>query len=312
MKRCTIAKKIGIGAAVLSALAGMVGLALADAPQAAYTGSKACVMCHQAMNKDIVAAQAASGHGRAFWKMGEEQEGQKVVADFSKPGAPDRAQAVYAVGAGIERQAFLDAGFKPLANEWFVGDKAWKPLVPGDTRTPCMGCHTTGFTAPSTWADAGVRCEACHGPGSEHRAASAAERAATIVDLGKLQPARAAMVCGQCHSAGKDNATGGPYPTKYRPGDDLSATFTDAKPAAPAPQQEYSEWLQSKHAAANTTCTSCHDPHGVGGRPHQLKADIPALCQGCHKQLTAAHPAVTATTNCTMCHKPHFSCKPGA
>jgi hypothetical protein len=74
------------------------------------------------------------------------------------------------------------------------------------------------------WADKGVACEACHGPGSNHIHAEGADLAKTIVNPAKIfDPRRAAMVCGQCHTRGKSTVKlfdfqYPDYPVGYQPG----------------------------------------------------------------------------------------------
>jgi len=55
-----------------------------DAHSATYKGSKLCLACHKGLNKDLGEAYPKTGHANAFWKVGEETEGEKIVADFAK------------------------------------------------------------------------------------------------------------------------------------------------------------------------------------------------------------------------------------
>src|SRR5271157_4657992 len=59
------------------------------------------------------------------------------------------------------------------------------PLEP-QRSTMCLGCHSTGTFAEATekddtfFAEDGVQCEMCHGPGSEHAEAQASKNATAI------------------------------------------------------------------------------------------------------------------------------------
>jgi mono/diheme cytochrome c family protein len=67
----------------------------------------------------------------------------------------------------------------------------------------CVGCHVTGFhltggypaaDSTKTAAVSGVTCEACHGPGSQHTGAPAADKKKFI------NRAVSAKLCTQCHT----------------------------------------------------------------------------------------------------------------
>jgi predicted CXXCH cytochrome family protein len=296
----------------------------ADVHSAAYKGSRLCLACHKATHKAIAEAYPETNHARSFWKVGEEKEGEAILGDFSKDPGFTRAQVAYVLGSGKQEQAYLDKDFQMLPLFWEVASKSWvKRMPPVDGAVQCLPCHTTGYDqAKKTWVEPGVGCESCHGPGSEHITAS--DKKGSIVRPQTLDPLREAMICGQCHSLGQ--ATSGPFPRspEYRPGDDLAATFADARPGAHVPHQlppwiQYSEWLQSKHASASppTTCTTCHEPHGVSGLPHQLRKEGNALCADCHQGMPGPQhaPAALAKVTCVSCHMPqgsHFFRKPGA
>jgi len=291
-------------------------VAQGDVHSAAYKGSKLCLACHKGLDRAIAEGYPKTAHALAFWKVGDEKEGQRILGDFTKDPGFTRAQVAYVLGVGRNEQAYLDRDFRMLPLFWEVSSKSWvKRMPPVDGATQCIACHVTNYDQSSkTWTEAGVGCESCHGPGSEHIASS--DKRGSIVRPQALDPLREAMVCGQCHSLGQANSGGSPRSLEYRPGDDLAATFTDAKAPAHMPHQlppwtEYSEWLQSKHASATpaVTCTKCHDPHGVSKLPHQLRKEGNALCLDCHKALTGPQhePASLEKSTCVGCHMPQAS-----
>ena len=298
------------------------------AQQPGYKGSKLCVMCHQNTHKEVVESWKKTGHASALWPADQPAPALKrtILGDFKAGPGFDQSQVKWVLGLGlISRQAYLDADFKVLPKWWDVKAKAWAPAMKWDhasqkmaevgadtdARLACLGCHTTGYDPQAAkYGDAGVACEACHGPGVNHVGKGTKD---TIVRPATLEPAREAMLCGQCHAHGADATGKYAFPVGFKPGDDLTKSFTMDPPAQGAMNQQYAQWLTSKHAAAGTVCTFCHEPHGVGGRPNQLKMDMPALCLSCHGA-TAKNPmkvtdmhkmaAEKGQPSCTMCHMP--------
>jgi len=293
-----------------------------DAHSATYNGSKLCLACHKGTHKSIAEIYPKTGHALGFWEVGKEKEGQTLLGDFSKDPGFTKAQVAYVLGVGRREQAYLDKDFQLLPLFWEVASQSWVQRMPSvDGAVQCLPCHTTGYNQEKkTWLEPGVGCESCHGPGSEHMASS--DKKGSIVRPETLDPLREAMVCGQCHSLGQAEDGGSPRSPEYRPGDDLTASFADAQlpthvlHAAP-PWTQYSEWVQSKHATGSppTTCTTCHEPHGIGGLPHQLRTEGDALCLDCHKDLSCPQhaPGSAEKATCASCHMPqgsHFFRKP--
>jgi predicted CXXCH cytochrome family protein len=166
-----------------------------------------------------------------------------------------------------------------------------------------VGCHTTNYDpAKKTWSETGATCESCHGPGSEHTAGD--ENA--IVKPKTLEKPRQVMICGQCHSAGKDPSGKYAFPVGFRPGDDLTKCFVDSKPTGPGRNQQYSEFIQSKMYAEGIGCTTCHDPHGRTGLQYQLVKPVNDLCLPCHKakitDMKTHAPTAAADATCASCH----------
>jgi hypothetical protein len=98
--------------------------------------------------------------------------GHVQVEQFLVPGDGGRLQA-------------LPVAYDPVAGDWFdvfpeaPDARAWEHWTrPGMTaNSQCVECHTTGYekgydvatdTYATHWAEAGVGCEACHGPGGDH------------------------------------------------------------------------------------------------------------------------------------------------
>lgn len=281
------------------------GLVTGDVHTAEYKGSTMCKMCHKAMNKPIVDGYDKTAHPVAMRKA---DAPGAIVADFAASTAFTKDKVAYVLGKGRNEQAFLDASFQVLPAVWDVKAKAWKATPAADGATQCVGCHVTNFDpAAKTWTEMGEGCEACHGPGSEHLAG--ADKKTTVVNPKNLDKAKQSMVCGQCHSVGKDPSGKFAFPVGFRPGDDLAAKFVDAKPVAPGRNQQYSELIQSKHGPAGVGCADCHDPHNVAGIKGQLRKPVNDLCLGCHaakiKDMATHAPTAPAGSTCATCHMPN-------
>jgi predicted CXXCH cytochrome family protein len=277
-----------------------------------YKGSKICIMCHKATHAAIVAGVDKTAHPKAF--QDATANPAAVVATFDANAPIKKEDIKYVLGVGRRGQAYIGADMKTLPAEWSVTDKKWVTTSAQDSKTQCVSCHVTGYdAAKATWAEPGVTCEACHGPGSAHLADKT-----KIVNPKKLTPDKEAMVCGQCHSKGTDTTKAYAFPITYKPGGDLATAFIDAQPKTAGRNQQYSEWKTSKHAANNVVCTKCHEPHGANTTEGcQLVKPVVALCMGCHadKDMAKHAPSAPAGATCATCHMPqgrHTFAKPGA
>lgn len=176
----------------------------------------------------------------------------------------------------------------------------YKTLDPNIGILGCFECHSTGLVQISKEnvlnpQEAGVRCEACHGPGREHvQTASrgkAGQARALIGNPGRGSAADLLVKCGSCH----------------RP------------PAGPNTQIDWSfSWnvrhqpvylAQSKcmtKSDGKLSCLTCHDPHGP--LKNSSAASYNQRCQSCHGEGACRSGA---TTGCTTCHMPKVFPQPG-
>ena len=192
----------------------------------------------------------------------------------------------------------------------------------------CIACHTTrgrtGFDTPfgtepiseqsvdTTVAELGIACESCHGPSAEHvrvnrnplrryaRYADDGGPDPTIVQPARLDPARGAEVCGQCHgiwtfhdAAGERAANADGLP--YRPGDVLRETRFVAQPRV----NGNTAHMRALLAADPEFVRGSFWPDGqvrVSGREYNGLIDSPCYAD-------ATDPERTMT--CLSCHAMH-------
>jgi predicted CXXCH cytochrome family protein len=278
-----------------------------------YIGSQACLGCH---------AQKFSS-----WK--SSNHATMVVPIINSTNLPlDIAKAPANLQPELRKAAYM------VANSFFVArdpssqhykmlgviyDKSAKTYKPSnfslDWSTACAGCHTTNMNTPDqTWGEAGIGCEACHGPGRDHALGKG--------DVGKIVSTKEADICGQCHG-GNDVQTGGnlmsdgtKWVVGFRPGMKLSQVqgiqLTPVDPAKVPPDssvganhlRNYNMWAASGHGKALSRvigndrapadCYGCHSAEGFAAKQQGKPLDI-------------SKKAGFSTITCVACHEPHNS-----
>lgn len=203
----------------------------------------------------------------------------------------------------------------------------------------CLDCHTTGLNVrydrsshrwSTTFADAGVACESCHGPGARH---AETQDPKDIVHPKHLPPEQGLAVCAQCHGprrplfpildAAHHFRPGQRYEDSYQPmvllvGNDLSGDyFEDGRPSTSS--FEYQALTQSLcYMKGGATCLSCHTaPHAAHAsnelqprKDAQARVSVgAATCQSCHANVFAegkkhTHHTAPAAQDCVACHMP--------
>ena len=195
----------------------------------------------------------------------------------------------------------------------------------------CIACHTTrgrtGFDTPfgsapigeqavdTTVAEFGIACESCHGPADAHvrinrnplrryarYAADGDSEGAdpTIVQPARLDPARNAEVCGQCHGIwtfhdAADERAANADGLPYRPGDVLRETRFVAQPAVNGSSAAMRALLAADPAFVRGSFWADGQVR-VSGREYNGLIDSP-----CFRD--AAEPERTMT--CLSCHAMH-------
>ncbi|MEM9492070.1 MAG: multiheme c-type cytochrome, partial [Myxococcota bacterium] len=204
----------------------------------------------------------------------------------------------------------------------------------------CLDCHATGLEVSydrhkRTWdtrfIDAGVACEACHGPGRAHAESSAV---ADIVHPAKLDSERSMDLCGQCHGIRKPLYPLLDHENRFRPGQRyqdyyqlitaasrsaglLRDFFADGRPQASS--YEYTALIQSEcYSKGEATCLSCHVPPHGDYDLHELPrapdgagpwSDGDHTCRSCHAEMFrpggghSKHKTPEAQS-CVACHMP--------
>lgn len=221
-------------------------LALAQEEAPFYVGDVTCGSCHQ--EKYIEYQQ--SGHP---WKISD-HFGVQPPADFWPftpiPPVPatlgvtedDWENVFIVIGNFFWKTRFIEPdGFIHTGDEvqWNIADQEFVAYHPGEERPfNCGRCHTTGYSPEGnqyglpglvgTWTEPGIRCEACHGPGSEH-----------VGSFGTVPPP-GGKDCSECHYRDADFRMpwSGGFMRHHQQSEDLA---------------------HSPHDALG--CNTCHDPH---------------------------------------------------
>ncbi len=285
---------------------------------ATYIGSAACNSCHPGYAADHLL------HGHASALTGIEGQPPAYPAEASQAGVPnapngfDFNDIAYVIGGHNKGALFVDTdGFLLTTGEtgalaqWnldfpangtaagfaeFAADQVdplsfdfvqFAALTTGpqaqDSENPSFQDNRPGMAG--TFAEAGVQCEACHGPGSNH-APNPGARNLFVDPTG-------ANSCNQCHVQpfGSDGAT------------------IPASDGFIAPQAQYAE-MRASGGHAEFRCTFCHDPHvsTTYDRPNAIRNE----CTACHTDINMAlHDGMVFTRgdyveelSCVSCHMP--------
>ena len=274
---------------------------------AEYVGTETCGGCHE----EIYDKFMKSGH---TYKLNKVVNGRPPKYPFTEVPSPPEGytwdDVTYVIGGYNWKARFIgkdgyiitgDEGDKDFLGQYNFANPVvgtgtgWVKYHPGEKRPyNCGPCHTTGYTNEpesthqdglpgivGTWSEPGIRCEACHGPGSLH-----AENPRGVRVLVDRDPEQ----CGTCHRRGGVEAV------------NASGGFIRH-------HEQYEELFQSKHVTIN--CVLCHDPHvGVVQLRKTGQKTTRTSCENCHwekEKFQDSKIHIAMDVACIDCHMPRVT-----
>jgi hypothetical protein len=275
---------------------------------AEYVGDQVCAGCHP----DLYKSYMKTGH---TWALNKITDGTAPSYPFTKlsqlPDGYTWDDILYVIGGYNWKALFVDkegyiitdapgqSGNADYENQLnfknvLVGkEEGWVHFQSGqeDLLYTCGECHSTGYTSSSnqdgvpglmgTWFQDGVRCEACHGPGSLHM---------TNPQKIPMQITRTSDLCSRCHSQADmetvEDSTG--FDALHKPAEMI---------------------YRGKHMVIE--CVDCHDPHtGVIQQRQAKLAPTSTQCVECHykegqTQNVGMHERLEIA--CQECHMPRMT-----
>jgi len=273
----------------------------ATALGADYVGMTTCAGCHT----EIADVFSLSGHP---YKLNKVVDGQPPTYPFTEvtdvPEGYTWDDISYVIGGYNWKARFIDldgyiiTGDEDATTQYNFFNEAiglgdnWVGYHAGEVEKPydCGTCHTTGYQPEGnqdglpgligTWAEPGITCEECHGPGSNH--VGDPYGVAMTID-------RSSDSCGSCHVRGGPEAI------------DASGGFIKH-------HEQFEELFQTKHRSLE--CIACHDPHaGVIQAREAGTATTRVECESCHFQEAQyqASTVMQSFVQCIDCHMPRLA-----
>ncbi len=265
-----------------------------------FAGSATCKTCHGGKYDEFI----QSGHP---YKLSKVVNAQPPEFPFSEvPNTPEGftwEDMSYVIGGYAWKARFMNQNGSiitdflegdprgPQLTQYNLATQGWVSYSPHEEGTKpytCGACHTTGWvaTGPSgphqddlagiegTFAEAGVQCEACHGPGGDH---------VTSMNAADIIKDTSAELCGSCH---------------FRDSQHRIEASGSAGSEFIRHHEQYDELTNGPHTVLK--CVSCHDPHK--GSHYEGLGGVISECTDCHSK--TIERASMAHLDCTDCHMP--------
>ncbi|MBF0336459.1 MAG: cytochrome c3 family protein [Nitrospirae bacterium] len=249
---------------------------------AGYVGAYACFKCHPKEYNDHI----TSGHP---YKLARAEEARQ--RNIPIPEGYTWDDISYIIGGAQKKVRYIDLnGYivtsakdgSDLKTQYNIETGTWVYYEKGKKKPyDCGPCHTTAYNPEGhqegregligTWAQPGIHCEACHGPGGEHIKNGSKKN--IVVDT-------SAALCGKCHVRGNKDKI-------------------PAKNGFISHHEQFSEFLVSPHR--DLACTTCHNSH------KRAKVGIIKECASCHKSQAEKYketPMGQVGITCIDCHMP--------
>jgi len=275
--------------------------AIAQGFGADYVGSQICTGCHTEISELFM----QSGHA---YKLNPVDDGQPPEYPFTNIESPPEGYTwddiLYVIGGYNWKARFVgkdgyiitnppgETGVTDFLNQYNFANKDvgmdahWVTYQSGEegVQYTCGSCHTTGYNPTAVnelegivgdWAEPGIMCEACHGPGSLH-----VNNPRGV----EMKINRDGEECGVCHRRGEIEKV-------------------DATDGFIQHHEQYEELFQSKHITID--CVICHDPHAGVVQLRQSDSNTTRTsCENCHfKQQQGNHFRLP----CIECHMPRIT-----
>lgn len=274
-----------------------------------YVGSSTCQLCHNTTNPNvgynIWAEYMNSGHPYKLSAISGNQA--PVFPPNTSPGVPTPppgkswSDFSYMIGGyGWKARFVYPNGLVYTENpeaQYNLETQQWVSYNLGQTTKynyNCFKCHTTGPSPEGSWtgnpadsmgtfSEPGIRCEGCHGPGSDHIANPINVKPPIQGD--NLRITR----CGDCHQRGGTTnqiPAGGGYIKHH---------------------EQINELRASKHGdgqGVDLTCATCHETH-IPLRYNQTASTHSAIktrCQDCHTDKQVLLNGQPKPIDCVDCH----------
>jgi len=259
----------------------------------------------------------------------EQVLGGKNVYYFLTPMERGRLQTL-PVAYDVHKKHWYDTALSAVRH--FPGRQAgdapinWKEW-PYTFNTSCYNCHVSQLsknydpatdTYRTTWKEAGINCETCHGPCEEHNRAMRALPPGQVPKDYKLirttafTPQQHNDACACCHSKASPITDGYRTPESFFDHFDLvTLESSDYYPDGRDLGENYTQtsWLLNPCARkSNLNCVTCHTS---SGRYRFAKPeDADRACLPCHsdkvqnRKAHTHHPGRGPGSNCVDCHMP--------
>lgn len=286
---------------------------------AAYSGSRNCMKCHPGEFRQW----SHTPHARMLRSPRKDPGALAAVFGENPPFPP--SEIAYVLGSRNVQRFISRRGNSMVVRTpiWLIRAKKWNLTYwrELDWIRLCSGCHTTGMDpTQAAFAEEGIGCEACHGPGKKH---VASRRAGDIVNPRRLSQVRRDMICESCHTAGHDSTGEFRFPAGFVPGADLNRHFFGLTPKPGQDDvsfkgdgsygdrhRQFLYWQAQMLIVEGETCDLCKNfregrKESSGKGPLKMTSD--QYCASCHDGTLvprAAHhdQPVVVSRRCQVCH----------